>query len=44
MISEPTDADARVEQDLSLFNSHPYRARVTLVEGGSRFITLRSLD
>jgi PAS domain S-box-containing protein len=46
MVAEPSsaDADARVEQDLSLSNGHLYRARVTLVEGGSRFITLRRLN
>jgi two-component system NtrC family sensor kinase len=45
MVSEPNGADlsARIEQDLQL-NGHTYRARVTLVEGGSRFITLRRLD
>jgi two-component system NtrC family sensor kinase len=44
MVSEPSgaDLDARIEQDLQL-NGHTYRARVTLVEGGSRFITLRRL-
>ncbi len=37
MVSEPSsqDGDARVEQDLALANGRPYRARVTLVEGGS---------
>jgi two-component system NtrC family sensor kinase len=45
MVSEPNgaDFDARTEQDLQL-NGRTYRARVTLVEGGSRFITLRHLD
>ena len=45
MVSEPSsqDGDARVEQDLALANGRPYRARVTLVEGGSRFITLRRM-
>lgn len=45
MVSAPSSqgSDARVEQDLSLMNGHPYRARVTLVEGGSRFITLRQM-
>ncbi len=44
-VSEPSGSDpkARVEQDLPV-NGHAYRARVTLVEGGSRFITLRRLD
>jgi PAS domain S-box-containing protein len=46
MVAEPSSADAaaRVEQDLFLSNGHLYRARVTLVEGGSRFITLRRLN
>ncbi len=43
MVSEPSsqESEARVEQDLSLANGHAYRTRVTVVEGGSRFITLR---
>lgn len=46
MVSEPSSQDGvpRVEQDLPLANGHFYRARVTLVEGGSRFITLRRLS
>ena len=46
MVSEPSsqDGEARVEQDMPLSNGHFYRARVTLVEGGSRFITLRDIS
>jgi len=46
MVSEPNSQDdgARVEQDLPLVDGHLYRARVTLVEGGSRFVTLRRLS
>ena len=45
MVSEPNSQDdgARVEQDLPLADGRLYRARVTLVEGGSRFVTLRRL-
>jgi two-component system NtrC family sensor kinase len=42
MVAEPNaqDGNGRVEQDLALAGSL-YRARVTLIEGGSRFVTLR---
>lgn len=45
MVSEPSsqEGESRVEQDLPLADGHFYRARVTLIEGGSRFITLRQL-
>ncbi|HEY1410225.1 MAG TPA: response regulator [Promineifilum sp.] len=43
MVSEPSNADRnlRVEQSLALSNGSSYKVRVTVVEGGSRFITLR---
>ena len=42
MVAEPNvqDGNGRVEQDLAL-GGGLYRARVTLIEGGSRFVTLR---
>mgnify|MGYP001248194786 CR=1 FL=1 len=45
MVSEPggNDAGAHIEQDFPLSNGQLFRARVTLIEGGSRFITLRRL-
>jgi len=45
MISEPDghDAGSHTEGDLALPDGRRYRARVTLIEGGNRFITLRRL-
>ncbi|HRO91852.1 MAG TPA: PAS domain-containing protein, partial [Promineifilum sp.] len=45
MVAEPSiqDDGVRVEHDMILADGRTYRARVTLVEGGSRFITLRRL-
>ncbi len=42
MVTEPNtqNENGRVEQDLAL-DGGLYRARVTLIEGGSRFVTLR---
>jgi len=42
MVAEPSaqDENGRVEQDLAL-GGGLYRARVTVIEGGSRFVTLR---
>ena len=43
MVAEPNiqDDGVRLEHDMILADGRTYRARVTLVEGGSRFITLR---
>lgn len=46
MISEPDvyNAGSHTEGDLALSDGRRYRARVTLIEGGNRFITLRHLS
>lgn len=42
LISEPpSEQTTRLEQDLPLANGAMYRARVSHIEGGSRFVTLR---
>jgi two-component system, NtrC family, sensor kinase len=43
VVAEPNSqgTQSQVEQILTLGDSHPYRIRVTLVEGGSRFVVLR---
>ena len=43
MVVEPSTqaSNSHVEQDLTLSNGGSYQARVALVEGGSRFVTLR---
>lgn len=42
-IAEPGGDTAVTEQNLALSDDRHYRARLTLIEGGSRFVTLREV-